>query len=216
MTATEDGGGPLERRKSLELLGTFIHIDVVTAIQSALVRTVASGFFHKNKDAFAWNPANTLLYQSLRALEERAVVHISETLKDPERIFEFPTDLRGRIDLELHRTALSHPGTVRWRKAGMQEFFDADRHWRDNRAAIVWDLQRSINEELAKVGAEPKLTSVAVTPEMAVLVSAILRCSVRAESRETIPPEKMLLDWLNEKQGEWIKILETISLARGG
>ena len=68
-------GKTVSRQKSLELLDMFLHMDAVTLIQSSFVRTVASGFFFKNKDNFRTNPANTLLYQSLRALEERAVVN---------------------------------------------------------------------------------------------------------------------------------------------
>jgi hypothetical protein len=58
----------------------FLDHDVVALIQSSLIGTVATGFFFENKGDFFTNPANTLLYQSLRALQERAVVHISETI----------------------------------------------------------------------------------------------------------------------------------------
>jgi hypothetical protein len=204
-------GSRVERRKSLELLEMFLHTDIVTLIQSSFVRIVATGFFFENKDDFHTNPANTLLHQSLQALEERAIVHISETLKDENALFNLPAgNLPGTLDLEFHRHALSHPRTIRWRKRGMQQFFDAKRRWKDNRPAIVWDLHRSINKEMVKVGLTPKLTSVPVTYEMAILVSSILRCSVKAESLPTIPPEMMLLEWMEQERDKWLKILEQI------
>jgi len=209
-TTASSGGRPFEPRESLETLATFIHMDVVTVIQSSLVRTVALGFFYKNQSEFRTNPANTLLCESLWSLEGRGVVRISEVLKDENHVFNLQADLRGKLDLEFHRHALSHPNKVRWGRPGMQEFFDALRHWKDNRAAIVWDLHRSISEEMVKLGLEPKLTSVPVTAEMAILVSTILRCSVKAEALSTIPPEPMLLEWLTAKRDEWLEILERI------
>jgi hypothetical protein len=205
-----------EKRKSLEMLELWLHWDVHTLIQSGFVRTVAMGFFFENQNDFYTNPANTLLYQSLQALEERAIVHISETLKDENAIFDLPGDLRGTLDLEFHRHALSHPRTVRWRKSGMQEFFDAKRHWKDNRPAIVWDLQRSINEEMVKVRLTPKLSSVPVTPDLAILAATILRCSVKVESVPAIPPETMLLEWMEKSRDEWIGILERIRPSPAG
>src|SRR6267143_581487 len=143
---------PLEPAKSIETLALFITIDVMMAVQSSLVRAAADMLFHSRREDFHNNPANTMTHQGLAAIEERATVHISEVLKNENGIFILSPDLRWALDLKLHRHALSHPATIKWRDAEMQRFFDAKRPYRDRRAAIIWDLQRSVNEELKRHG----------------------------------------------------------------
>ncbi len=81
--------------------------------------------------------------------------------------------------------------------------------------AIIWDLQRSVNEALVQAGAVPKVITIDVSPELAVLASAILRCSVKSESAERIPSESQLLAKLTKHRDEWMKILERVRPVRG-
>lgn len=202
---------PLDPKTSLGFLATLLAMDVVQVLRSSLVRAAADAVFEANQpDLFHTNPANTLTYVALRALEDRAIVHVSETLKNENRVFNLPTSLRGKLDLTFHRHALSHPTTIRWRMPGMQPFYDAKRHWKDNRAAIVWDLQRSINDELVKLGLQLRVTTIEVTGEMAALLATILRSSMRPESIPRAPSEEMLLKDLAAKRDEWIQILEQL------
>ena len=68
--------------KNLETISLFISMDVQHAMWAAIVKVAASSMFYDHQDWFSTNPANTLPYSALRSLEDRAVVHIAEVLKD--------------------------------------------------------------------------------------------------------------------------------------
>src|SRR5713101_1214619 len=89
-------------------------MDVVQALQASLVRTAADLQFYW-RDKFQNNPANMITYQGLATLEERAVIRISEVLKNENGIFTLTDELRRVVDLKFHRHALSHPVTIKWR-----------------------------------------------------------------------------------------------------
>ncbi len=97
---------PRDPKGTLKFLATVLHMDVVGLLQSSLVRINADAFFHYNRDAFFTNPANTILYRALRALEERVVVHVAEVLKDENGAFGVPQGLRGVMDLRFHPSLL--------------------------------------------------------------------------------------------------------------
>jgi hypothetical protein len=106
-------------------------------------------------------------YAALRALEESTVVHIVETLKYVQKLKPTNARLRGLGTLELHRHAVSHPAKVKWETAEMQAFFDQGRRWKNFPPALVWDLQRSINEALRTAGLKPYNEDISVTADMA-------------------------------------------------
>ncbi len=64
--------------------------------------------------------------------------------------------------------------TIKWRDPEMQRFFDAKRKYRDHRVAIIWDLQRSVNEEMKRHGLTPSLETILVPPEMGMMLGTIL------------------------------------------
>jgi|HubBroStandDraft_6_1064221.scaffolds.fasta_scaffold198121_2 hypothetical protein len=111
---------------------------------------------------------------------------MSEFLKDENGIHPVTIEIRRKVDLSLHRHAISHPATVKWDRQKMQEFADADRAVYEHRPALVWDASRSIDEELRKGNHELRNESITVTWEMAVLLRDILEMSMNVEppSRE--------------------------------
>lgn len=200
-------GKPLEGPKSVEALASFISMDVFRAVQSSLVRAAADMLFHSRRDDFHNNPANTITYQGLAAIEERATVHISEVLKNENGILTISPELRRILDLKFHRHALSHPVTIRWSNRKMQQFYDAKRQYRDHRAAIIWDLQRSVNEEMKRHGLAPKLETIPIHPEMAVMLGTILRLTLKPEAAGAIPSEADLLASLETLRDRWLAFL---------
>jgi len=182
-----------DHERNLETLALFISGDVRSAMMASYVTFVADVWFYQCPDdvqrrLFRTNPANTLTYSSLKALFEQSVVSLSETLKDEHGALPIIAAIRRKADLTLHRHSISHPATVKWGNAKMQEFGDADREFHEYLPALVWDASRSINEELRK-GDEPlRDDSIEATWEMATLLRTILEMSMNEEapSRESL------------------------------
>ena len=200
--------GKTPEARSLELLATLITMDVTNALQSAVVRAAADLTFHDKREWFFTNPENTFLYRAVRALEDRSIVHIGELLNDKSKLLNLSIDIRRKVDLVLHRDALSHPGKISWGGPGRQDFHDKRRVWLDLRSALVWDMQRSVNEALATHGLEPTVTSIDVTWGMALALSGILRLSVTADSYGGIPAENDIFEGLKVFGGRYREFIE--------
>ncbi len=194
----------MTKRRIFETLSVFIRMDVIFALQTSIVLAAADLLFHEKQASFATNPANTFLYASLRALEERSVVHIAEVLQDREKVLNLPADIRRKWDLIAHRNVISHPVMVKWRAPGMQQFFDAHRHWDDLRPALIWDMHCSINERLRALGRTPALETIPVTPAMAISLSGISRLSMNSASQTGIPSESELLEHLGKFRDRYL------------
>lgn len=172
---------PTDSVKNLSLLSLFVSTHVRNAMEAALVTTAADAFFHQHADRvherFRTNPANTLPYRALDALEERSIVTVAEILNDEHKLYPVAATIRRKEDIFLHRHAISHPATVVWRKKEMTEFVKARRNAYDLRPALLWDLHRSINEELRANGEEARFEKLDVTREMAATLHSILDLS---------------------------------------
>lgn len=168
---------PAESIKNLSLLSLFISPHVRSAMEAALITTAADAFFHQHpdrvQDRFRTNPANTLPYSALAALEERSIVAVAETLNDGHDLYPVTATIRRKEDIFLHRNALSHPATVKWRKK-MIPFIEAKRDAYDLRPALLWDLHRSINDELRASGEKPTFEALVGTTEMGIMLRSIL------------------------------------------
>jgi hypothetical protein len=169
-----------DESKNLEVVNLLIATSVRHVVESTLVVMASDHLFRRAPDLFQYNPANTLPYIALRALEEQSVVHIAEALKDEHRFLPVAADIRHKEDLFLHRDGVSHPMTVKWRKADRQAFFDSKRVRYDLRAALVWDMQRSINDALRSDDRKTRNEDIVVTTHMAIMVETILRLSLTA------------------------------------
>lgn len=204
------GTDPVE---NLSFLATIIAGDVRNAVGAWLITEKATAWFHQVPKEewstyFVSNPANfNIVYSGLKALEEQSIVHIYETLKDTHRLHPHNANIRRKGDLRLHRHAISHPGTVAWTDEKMQQFADADRDGYDLRPALVWDLQRSINEELRKHGRETHNETIVVTRDMAVALHMIMD-QARNPARLAIQTVDQLFAHLREQAPKYQALLE--------
>lgn len=197
--------------KNLELLALFVEIDVKTIVQSAVVMRNADlrfDQFERKEELFATNPANTVAYQGMHALEGQAIVRIAEALGKDAKLVAEGTDLRRKADLVCHRDAISHAFTVgdAWRKKANQEFDAGGRQWHDRKAALVWDMWRSLNEELAKLGKPQRDLTVGIGWQHAAVLHLIMRCSVKAGV--ALPTEQDMFDHLQKFRDRYVELLE--------
>jgi len=193
--------------ENLSTLALLISNDVRSAMMASFVTHVADAWVHQHGvQGFRTNPANTLVYSALGALEEQSIVRVSEHLKDEHKLHPVAVEIRRKKDLSLHRHAISHPATVEWTNSKMQEFKEADRDGYDWRPAQLWDLQRSMNEELRKVGKETRNESIAVTLDMAASLHLILDLTRREE--RAVPTVNQLLTFLQAEVGKYQALLE--------
>ncbi len=190
---------------NLEMVDRLVSIDVMHALQAAIVKSATYCFFVKHKELFANNPVNTFPYLALRALEELAIVHIAEALKDEQNLRPLTSEVRRRAELILHRNAISHPITVEWRSSTMQDFCDAHRQYSDLKPALIWDMKRSINDELHRIGRKPTIEDVPIGEQQVVVLESILYLSVR--DHKTIPPRPELRRFLIQFKDMYLDFL---------
>src|SRR5690242_736711 len=110
--------------RAFELQVTLLGLSVANAVQSALVTLASQDYFGQDPqhEIFAWNPANMVPYQALKALEDRSMVEIAELLKDEHRMIPAGVSVARKEELRNHRDALSHPQKIVWNRSGMQAF----------------------------------------------------------------------------------------------
>lgn len=141
------------------------------------------------------------------ALEERSIVRVAKAFGRDAGLLPEGTDIRAKADLVCHRDSISHAYTVKWRKAAMQSFTDANRQWIDRRAAIVWDAWRSLNDKLVERGRPERDMTVAIGWEHAAIVHHMLRMSVRPEFHAQIPAEESILEHLQKFRDDFLDLL---------
>jgi hypothetical protein len=190
--------------RRLEMVKLCTSLEVQFALQCSIVTFAADHIFQRTRDSFTMNPGNTLPYMAIRALEERSIVHIAEALKQ-KRLFPEGTAIRKRMDLIMHRHSLSHPLTIKWNQSWMQEFFDQRRMWRDLRPALVWDMQRSINDEFRRYGVTEENDNIYVTTAMAMCLELILKLSMRTTS--SVPSLTELQEGLQTFKDAYLQFL---------
>ena len=179
------------------------------AITARLVLLAAGAIFSREPDkerVFRTNPANTLPYSALAALEHEAVVQIAEILHDEHELHPTSAKIRRKAELALHRNALSHPLTVEWRTTSGQEFFDQQRVWKDFRPGLVWDMQKSVNEELRARGQPTHNEDIPITMGMVLMLQIILELSI-IEGKA--PPDRAsLFAWLTRAKEKYVQLLD--------
>lgn len=193
--------------KDLATLALFLSMDVAQALEAAIATQAADLYFAQQGELFWLNPANTFPHLALAALEERAVVRIAEGLKNKRMLVAASGSVRRKADLIGHRNVLSHSYMIQWSDPKMQTFYDSDRQWTDRRAALVWDMWRSINERLRELGQSPRDEQIVIGAPMAMMLHNILRLSVKPESAASIPTETILLDHLTKFRDQFLDLL---------
>jgi hypothetical protein len=69
--------------KDIETLALFAELDVKTVVQAAIVTLNADLRFaecDRKEELFTMNPANTVAYQAMHALEGQGIVRVAEAL----------------------------------------------------------------------------------------------------------------------------------------
>ena len=197
-----------DANKKLETLALFVDLDVKTAVQAAIVTLNADLRFaqcERKQELFATNPANTVAYQAMLALEQQAIVRVAEALGRDAGLLPEGTNVRRKADLVCHRDAISHAYTVTWRKPAMQDFFNAGRQWIDRRAAVVWDMWRSLNELLIERGLAARDMTVGIGWQHAAIVHLMLRSAVKAGV--DIPTEQSIGEHLQTFRDDFLDLL---------
>lgn len=182
--------------RNLSVTAAMITMSASKVLQASLVRVAADLRFGADPEhkLFVTNPANTLTYSALKAVEDRAIVDIAEQLKNEHKLIPPSISIRRKEDLLNHRDVLSHSNKIKWRRPRLQEFFDSGKQWTDLRAAIVLDMWLSLDEQLIAEGATPQWPAeVPATFEQAALLHVILRRSLNADAAKGLPNEEGML-----------------------
>lgn len=195
-----------KHKNNLQDIALFISGHARTAMLSKIIMWAADLFFAKMKEAFTQNPANTAPYRALHASENEAIIQIAGILKDENHLFPILGTIRRKGDLISHRDVIGHPNVVAWRKPANQQFVDEDRQWRDLKAALVWDMQRSVNELLTEVGGKIYIDEFAPSYEYAAMLHLILELSMKVPvSLDIAELQKCLVEGFYPKYREFLE-----------
>ncbi|HEX3695944.1 MAG TPA: hypothetical protein VH374_11195 [Polyangia bacterium] len=104
--------------------------------------------------------------------------------------------LRGLEDLKNHRDVVGHPLTFQLDRAGIRQFVDARRDRTDVRAALVWDVHRSIVEAQLAAGAPTSILDIRVGPNQTAVLASILKLCLRPEAG--LVGDAPLAQWMTE------------------
>jgi hypothetical protein len=193
--------------KNLELTDMFLQGHVNHMLDGAVVMAAADQFFYAQEAKYRTNPANTFPYRALADAEMLAVLNIYAVLQDEEKLRPLNVQLRRVAELRLHRDAIGHPLVIsKWHRKEGQQFYDEGRKYTDVRAALVWDMQRSLNDELLKAGFTPRNAAVTMQWAHAETLATILRIALKDPSM--VPPVKDLEPWLVGFSTTYIAMLE--------
>lgn len=186
----------------------YIAIDVWWAFQGAVVMGVAMQMFHRAQQIFWTNPANTLAFSALRALEDRCVVHIADAIKDDNNLYPAAKLLARRQDLINHRDAVSHPYLVTWGRPAMRAFAAAHTQWLDNRMLLIWEMRADLYRRLgANARRKPEIPNVGI--QMVSLLRAVVVSSFKPEQLAVwTPSDAELQDGLLKFSDAFVEFLE--------
>jgi hypothetical protein len=197
---------PRDPVKNLDVVAQFISPYVAQALQASMVELYVMGLFSSNKEHYAGHPMNSMHGSALHALQQQSLVHIDAVLQSPV-LQPLPVKVRRKFDLMLHRNKIAHPLEVKWRKA-MSKFINEKRDLYDYKPALIWDMQRSVNDELRQRGMRVHNEAVSVTWDMAVMTEVITRAALKPESAHRAVPAADLLPYLRRFAPRYLLELE--------
>jgi hypothetical protein len=191
-----------------ELLDAGIAIFVAQAVQAGIILgLVDQALLQDDSKAFRGDPGRSLTYESLRAIQERAVVSAAEAIK----LFgaESPNNLslgqRHRAQVCNYRHVLSHPFRTRFQDPDAQRFYEAHGQFVDARVGMIWAVACELQDELALLGRRCASTNFSVTAEMGAIYELILRRMVTPTAAEQIKPFELMdtLQMFSERYLSW-------------
>jgi hypothetical protein len=172
----------------LELFDVVISIPLIQAVQAGLLTGIMDQAFAKDQSLFRMNPANGITYQGLRALEDRAIVHVVELLKNDLGKLDPADDFVHRARLTHHRILLSHPYKTKFKLPEVQRFYDDHGRFLDNRLGLIWGLANELQTRLAAKGKPCMCTNIGVTQEMCDVYALLLNHSLKPDHAADIVP----------------------------
>jgi hypothetical protein len=207
---------PFDEARDLADIEIFIGRWVRLAIQAHVVMRGAYSCSSEHPTLFARHPAITFQFDAMDSLERIGLVHLGEVLKSSA--LSVPTDLRGRLALNLHRHVISHPYTTEdeWKHENVKKFVKAKRHLHDNRAVLVWQLYRSVTYALKKHGRAPKHPPIEATLEMAQSLELIWRQSMNEEGIRRIGTIEQVMAELREYHVEYMRLVDEKAAVEDG
>lgn len=87
---------------------------------------------------------NSVAWQCIKALQENKFLWIADIVGQSGNVYRRSEDLRN------HRDVLCHPLRYYLSRKTLQPFLNAKRDRRDNRAAILWDLRKEVEDASTK------------------------------------------------------------------
>ena len=195
--------------RNLEILNTGICLHVYNALCSSLVTNYVQLIFQNNKAAYWNNTANNLIYAGQKALEEQSIIQMVEWIKGNDRDLPPSLNIAHKADLICHRDYLSHPYLPKYFPR-MEKFIEQRRHWFDFRPALIWQMQKSINECLEQHKLRIQNSEVAVRPDMVLMVEGILKVSINEKVLNTIPSMVQIHEALVKFRDEYVTHISSV------
>ncbi|XDD45277.1 hypothetical protein AB3N60_11170 [Leptospira sp. WS39.C2] len=189
-------------KELLQIFNSTISIFAWRAAQCSIVTNAINMIFFTEKQWFFNNPANTLEFSALRALENESIVNIAELIKKDPIVNELKIDIKRKADLIGHRNIISHPFIVKWRDEVTQKIFDENKHHTELKIALIYDIQSSINQELVKLNLEATNLDFPISIEMVQVFNSILNFSLKPEYLHDTKDNEYVVQTLNIFKGK--------------
>ena len=170
----------------LQMFDVMISMPLIQAVQAGLLTGIMDQAFAKDPSIFRTNPANGLTYQGLRALEDRAIVHTVELLKHDMATLDETDDFVHRARLAQHRVLLSHPYRIRFNRPEVQQFYDENGRFLDNRLGLIWGFATELGARLKAKDQPCMCMNVGVTQEMCELYGVLLKHALKPEQADLV------------------------------
>jgi len=197
-------------KPAVQIINLTAAVPIMRALQAGLVTCAAKTSFddEARRHWFFTNPANSVVYAAFAALERDSVVNVYEIIQRELKDMTGESELRRTTELLQHRVAVAHPDRSGWTKPVMQEFRAQRLDLLDIRAALLWDLQRSVNQAAAKFGIASQNSDIVVTMELASSLRLIFASSMKSEFSCALPDASALLKELSDFRIRYLAMLE--------
>jgi hypothetical protein len=163
----------------LEIFNLSLSIFVLRAFQSSIVTNAINLTFHTKTGHFATNPANTLHFAALKSIENEAIINIAESIKNTAILKELNIEIKNKKALIGHRNILSHPSTIVWNDSNTQSLFQKNEQYSGLKIALIYDMQRSLNQQLTDRNLKNTEMSNLTSVEMIEFYKTILKYSLK-------------------------------------
>lgn len=147
----------LTELQRIEILDVMINLHTSNCLTGLATKHYLNQQFYGRTDAekklmFKTNVANTFGYKANSALIESSVVGIVEHFKSEDKLQKLNLDVPDIEELRKHRIVISHPANVNFTDQKVQQFYDADLHYKDSKALRVLRVRDAVIAKLRELG----------------------------------------------------------------